>query len=345
MAPTLEEGVAGGFFLSFAAVSLVGITTCLLALCVLCKRKDKNRIIPQDGVTLDEGVEILSAASLHQLNRANSRAKNQRPASINIPYPLSEDDGTISSCSFIIVPQRELPQIPLGDLLSPGQTYSNLNFQNPVQEILYESVTGVEKDRKEPSSVMEEEVVGTGKGDQAAGAEYARVLKGVKKDHHAGSAAGTCRAMPEGCPAGMPLNPQAVQVEEMYSVVCKDRKKKKKDSDRCNEERTSQVEISPGNVQLAAVHQQSDGKAGHQPPSFQSPKIEPCYESVNCELWADSGRNQSTEPAYETVDTCWKNPRRKGKLNRNIPAENLYESIENLAFQFQNQNMLSHFEV
>nr|XP_034979177.1 uncharacterized protein LOC118088993 [Zootoca vivipara] len=358
MAPPLEEVGAGGFFPSFLVVSLVGITACLLALCTLCRRKEKNRAIPQDGVMLEEAAELLTVVNSHQLYRANFKAKTPpldlRSTSGNIPYSLSEDDGTISSCSFIILPQRGLPRIPPEDPLSPDQTYSNLSFPNRVEDVLYESMTASEEVTEEPSPITkeeeEEEEDAMGQEDRATGAEYACVLKGkkMKAHQHARMEAGTSEASQQGSLATTFHTSQAVQVEEMYSVVRKERKKEKKKiegSDGHSGERPSQGEKSLGNALVAPVHQESDGRAGHQPSFFQSPAIEPCYESVGCESWVGNGRKPSAEPAYEAVDTYWKNSRRKRKPKRNAPAENLYESIENLAFQFQNQNMLAHFEI
>ncbi|XP_053250525.1 uncharacterized protein LOC128416602 [Podarcis raffonei] len=353
MAPPLEEAGAGGFFPSFLVVSLVGLTACLLALCALCRRKEKNRVIPQDGAMLEEATELLTVLNSHQLNRTNSKAKNLRSASGNIPYALSEDDGTISSCSFIILPQRRLPRTPPVDLVSPDQTYSNLSFQNRAEDVLYESMSVSEEATEEPSPVTkEEEEDSMGQEDPATGPEYACVLKGKKMKAHqrTGMEAGASEASQQGSLATTLHTAQAVQLEEMYSVVRKERKKeekkKTKGSGGHSGDRPSQEEMSPGNALVASVHQESDGRgAGHPPSLFQPPAIEPCYESVGCESWVGNGRKPSTEPAYEAVDTYWKNSRRKRKADRNAPAENLYESIENLAFQFQNQNMLAHFEI
>ncbi|XP_028591330.2 uncharacterized protein LOC114599785 isoform X2 [Podarcis muralis] len=352
MAPSLEEAGADGFFPSFLVISLVGLTACLLALCALCRRKEKNRVIPQDGAMLEEAAELLTVINSHQLNRTNSKAKNPRSTGGNIPYALSEDDGTISSCSFIILPPRRLPRTPPEDLLSPDQTYSNLSFQNRVEDVLYESMSVSEEATEEPSPVTkEEEEDAIGQQDPATGPEYACVLKGKKmKDHqHAGMEAGATEASQQGSLATTLNAAQAVQFEEMYSVVRKERKKEEKKktegSGGHSEERPSQGEMSLGNALVASVHQEKDGRPGHPPSLFQPPAIEPCYESVGCESWVGNGRKPSTEPAYEAVDTYWKNSRRKRKPDRNAPAENLYESIENLAFQFQNQNMLAHFEI
>ncbi|XP_033009886.1 uncharacterized protein LOC117049254 [Lacerta agilis] len=299
--------------------------------------------------------ELLTVVNSQQLNSANSKAKSTdlRSTGGNIPYSLSEDDGTISSCSFIILPQRGLPRIPPEDPLSPDQTYSNLTFQIRVEDVLYESMTASEEVMEEPSPVTkeeEEEEDAKGQEDRATGAEYACVLKGKKMKAHqqAGMEAGASEASQQGSLATTPHAAQAVQVEEMYSVVRKERKKEKKKIEGCGRhsgERPPQGEMSLGNALVAPVHQESDGRAGHQPSLFQPPAIEPCYESVGCESWLGNGMKPSTEPAYEAVDTYWENSRRKRKPNRNAPAENLYESIENLAFQFQNQNMLAHFEI
>ncbi|XP_066480832.1 lck-interacting transmembrane adapter 1 [Tiliqua scincoides] len=358
MAPGLKEGMVGGLFYAFSVTTLVAVTACLLALCTLCRRKSNQRAAAQDGVMLVEApllrqteLSLLggSATNLPKISRANSKEKTQRPASIHIPFTLSEDDGTASSCSFIILHQRDLPQIPSASLLPPDQTYSNLTFLNPAQEMLYESVSML-GDKKEQPSPRAEEVALKDRGDMALGAEYASVLKVKKKRNQTGLEAGTAQETEtqEQPLAGMLSTvPQVLQVEEMYSVVCKAKKKKASDSKEQSEERTSQVEMKQGNGQVIAVQQESQGIADHQSLLLPSPVIEPCYESVNCGPWVDVSRNgeQTPEPAYETVDSQWDRSRRKKKPSRNIPPENLYESIENLAFQFQNQHLRSGFDI
>lgn len=119
---------------------------------------------------------------------------------------MSEDDGTASSCSFIILHPRDLPRIPSADLPSPDQTYSNLTFLNPAQERLYESVSTL-RDRREQPSPTPEEVAPKGREDRVVGAEYAKVLKVKKRRNEPGQETGTAHI------AGMLLTPpQAVQV-------------------------------------------------------------------------------------------------------------------------------------
>ncbi|XP_062977152.1 uncharacterized protein LOC134395083 [Elgaria multicarinata webbii] len=314
-------------------------------------------MLPQDSLLPDEAMELSSlrgsVADLRKLNGADSRGKEERPTSVNISSLLSADDGTASSSSFIILPPRELPRIPSVELLSPEETYSNLSFPKRAEEVLYESVTlkGEGGGGGEESSRTTQAVAVKGSEEQADGAQYARVLKWNKKkkkekNNQAGPEAGPAPALQEPYLAGLALTPQ--KIEEMYSVVCKDKKMKKMDKTKAKvskglgEEGTPQVEMSRGNCQVAAASQESDGLAGHQPSLFPAPTIERCYESINSESWM--GREERAEPAYETVDSHWTDARRKGKLNRNILAENLYETIENVTFPFQNHNVTSHFE-
>lgn len=337
--------MVGGLFSAFSVTTLVVITACLLALCTLCRRKSNHKAAAQDGVMLVEApllrqteFSVLggSATNLPKISRTNSKEKNQRPTSIHIPYAMGEDDGTASSCSFIILHQRDLPQIPTADLLPGDQTYSNLSFLNPAQEMLYESVSVV-GDKREQSSPKADEVALKDREDNGVGAEYASVLKVKKKKNQPGLESGTVQAT-----GTLLTTPQALQVEEMYSVVCKAKKKKNKsDSKNQSEERASQVEMKEGDGQVTAVNQESEGIAVHLSSSLPTPVIEPCYESINCGSWMDMNRNgkQTPEPAYETVDSHWDRSRRKNKTSRTIPAENLYESIENLASQFQYQHL------
>ncbi|XP_053169665.1 uncharacterized protein LOC128353034 [Hemicordylus capensis] len=354
MMEIFKQWVADSRFPFLSTASLVGVAACLLALCTVCRRRDKNRTAPQDGTVLIEASLLRqtehsspreSAHNRHKPHRVNSKGKTQRPTSINIPYSLNEDDGAVLSSSFLILPQRDLPQIPPAGPLSPDQTYSNLSFLNPNQEVLYESVTVIE-DERESSSPRVEDAVPKAREDHTTGGEYARVLKVRKKENQPEVEPGTSQAtaLQEPSILGVALTPrQTVQVEEMYSVVCKARKKKAKDSEELSEERRPTVEAGQGNGQGAAVRpESSDGRAG-----CQSSLSEPCYESVNCESWVGMVRNgkQAPEPAYEPMDIHWNKPKRRGKSKLNTPTENLYESIENIAFQFQNRHGASTFEM
>ncbi|XP_042322033.1 uncharacterized protein LOC121929990 isoform X2 [Sceloporus undulatus] len=303
--------------------------------CISFSSFRKNRIPLQDGELLAEAtllrqIELLplrgSVTKLQILDKTNSRAKNLSPASVNIHC---EDDGTVSSCSFVILPQRQLPQPPSVDLISPEETYSNLTFPEQTQEVLYEAVDLKEDKWGEPSSVAAK-----GKEDHSVADGYAKVQKRKKKKNAAETEGMPKQALQESSPTETASAPSTLKLEEMYAVVCKEKKKKGKNGVVLGENRRPQVETSHGNCHVASLAQGSDGMAEHPSSLFQPHMIEPCYESVSCESWADVGKKETEEPAYETVDTHWKKPRKKRKSKNNTAAENLYESIDNLAFQF-----------
>lgn len=122
----------------------------------------------------------------------------------------------------------------------------------------------------------------------------------------------------------------------MYSVVCKNRRKK--DPSKCaqqGEESTSNAAASQVSCQLEVVPQKSDDNVGRsQSALFHYPTTEPCYESIGCGSLEDHGRRTTSEPAYASVDANWKKSRRKKTWTKNRQSDNLYESIENLATGF-----------
>nr|XP_060627606.1 uncharacterized protein LOC132772760 [Anolis sagrei ordinatus] len=274
-----------------------------------------------------------SVTNVQKLNRTNSRTKNLSPATISIPC---DDDGTVSSCSFIILPQRELPRPPSADPLSPEQTYSNLTFLKQSQEALYETVAVKGDKEEEPNHVAEEAVAGKSPVDHETADGYAKVRKGKKKKTVAELEMRTKPTVQESGPTVTASTPTTLKLEEMYAVVCKDNKKKKK-----AKAKNGVVVGTNGGPQVERSHmepvpQASEGMEGHQSSLFQPHLIEPCYASISSESRADVGEKESEEPAYETVETHWKRPRKKGKSKSKAAAaatENLYESIENLAFQ------------
>ncbi|XP_077192473.1 uncharacterized protein LOC143836900 [Paroedura picta] len=322
---------------SFVAVSMLGLLACLLALCALCRRKHSKQDLPQDGMCLVEAPALRStelgesAPKPQMLKRADPQGKNRRPASFNFQLPPREDDGTTSVSSFPVIPQWQLPQIPSKSLQASDETYSNLTFPGQAQEeTLYESVTITGGGRNQPGLIQGAEGLPRAREDQP---EYARVAKVKDKEEppqgKVRGSQGTPPQQPQ--PAETPTNPPAVQVEEMYSVVNKAGKKKKKtttmtDFEGEEGERSRHIETSHQNGQLTAVHQEPDSGAQPGPSSPFSPASEPCYESVSCESWRLPDGRGVSEPAYETVDAHWKPPRGKGNRGPNKP-ENLYESI------------------
>nr|XP_008117817.1 PREDICTED: uncharacterized protein LOC103280469 [Anolis carolinensis] len=335
MAANAEEGMLGSIFPIFIAALLFAVTVCFLVLCTLCQRK--NRIPAPDGELLAEATELSSlrgsVTTVQKLGRTNSRAKNLSPATITIPC---DDDGTISSCSFIILPQRELPQPPSADPVSPEQTYSNLTFLKRSQEVLYETVAVKGDEEKEPDRVAEETVAGKDPVDHETADGYAKVQKGKKKKKtFPEPETRTKPTIQESDSTATASTPTTLKLEEMYAVVCKDKKKKKaKNGVILGKNGGPQVERSRGCCQAESVPRASEGMEGPQSSLFQPHFIEPCYASISCEPRADFGEKEIEEPAYETVETHWKKPRKKGKPKSKAAAatENLYESIENLAF-------------
>ncbi|KAJ7332215.1 hypothetical protein JRQ81_014395 [Phrynocephalus forsythii] len=283
-----------------------------------------------------------SVSNLPKLKRANSRGKIQSPAWAGVSY---EDDGTASSCSFIVLPQRTLPQPPSQNPLSAEETYSNLTFPKRAPEVFYEPVAMKDEEPErscEPPEIPEGASGGV-QEDQAVEAAYARVWKGKRNTNQGGPEAGASLSHPE----RRVSIPQALQVQDMYSVVCKNRKKAATNGKGLGGARTPPAEANQGNCcMVAAGDQESGDEPGRWSSSLESPMIEPCYESVSCGSWAQPGRKETTELAYETVDVHWENSRRKEKSKKKAaPAENLYESIENVAFKCQNLNTASRFEL
>ncbi|XP_025031857.1 uncharacterized protein LOC112542678 [Python bivittatus] len=348
MASASEEGPVGGVPF-FIAVSLA--SACLVALCAACKRKDKSNLSSQDDdhELFDEAAGLRrmvplafggSVPSLRHVSGRDSGDANQRPASLALPCPLSEDDGTVPSCSFIILPQRDLPTVPP----SQEETYSNLNFPKRGEEMLCESkrVEGEERKNCHPGA---EKLVEDAPGhqEQAAGPSYARVVKR--------KANGKQRWVDMGNPQetsllpGVGLSPPTKGVEEMYSVVCKDKKKKKAQSpEGAGEQKAPQAEASPGPCQGATVSQESNGIASYQSSSFPA-ATEPCYQSIHCEPRTKAASQPASEPAYETVETYWHNAKKNPKASKwKTVAENLYESIDQVAFQGQSRGRASHLK-
>lgn len=119
------------------------------------------------------------------------------------------------------------------------------------------------------------------------------------------------------CGQGLPpnLHPKIkflLQLEEMYSTVCKATKKK------------SQVPAStPRAVKEVGSgwlphHQQEGAPAAPGPP-------DPCYESINDRAW--TAQSRGPDPDYEAVDINWKKAAKRAKPGKPCVPENLYESV------------------
>ncbi|XP_063156101.1 uncharacterized protein LOC134494784 [Candoia aspera] len=338
MASAFEEGPVGGLTL-FIAVSLA--SACFVALCAACRRKDESNLPSQDDdhVLFDEAAVLRetapsafggSAPNLQHVGGRDSGDVNQRPAPLTFPRPLGEDDGTVPSCSFIILPPRDLPTV----LLSPEETYSNLDFPKRGEEMLGESrrVEGGKRKSCRPRAEKMVEHAHQGHQEQAAGPSYARV---AKRNENGKQAWVEMRNPQEASLLpGTGLSSPAKGVEEMYSVVCKEKKKKKAHcSERASEEKVPQAEARPGHCQRTTVSQEPNGIASFQSSSLPA-ATEPCYESIHCEPWTEVARQPASEPAYETVETYWHGAKKNSKASkRKTVAENLYESIDQVAFQ------------
>lgn len=112
------------------------------------------------------------------------------------------------------------------------------------------------------------------------------------------------------CPqTSTPKKKFLLQLEEMYSTVCKATKKK-----------SQAPASSPRAVKEAG--------SGWPPPCHQEGApgpSDPCYESINDRAWAAQGRGP--EPDYEAVDINWKKAAKRDKPGKPCVPENLYESV------------------
>ncbi|XP_067410694.1 lck-interacting transmembrane adapter 1 [Emydura macquarii macquarii] len=332
------------------ALALLGVLVFLSALCAACRRKDRKKKVPADGVKLVDASLLRqmqlrslskSDTKLHELNRVKFTAEHQRPASVDFLYPsasLGEGEGAVHSSSFSILLHRELPHVPpsnpLADALSPDQTYSNLPFSAPLKPapaLLYECVA-VNQEGSQPELILGTPVEASplSEEDKAVTAEYTCIRK-VKRNFQPERQDET--RQPAGDPGGWEgaaCNPQTVKVEEMYSTVCKAGKKKNHQGPALSpSEGTDAGKTSQGEQGWPAA-QQGEGRAGYQSTQARVSLAEPCYESISDGSWTDRGQNPAPEPAYEAIDVNWKKPKRRDKSTKNCPAENLYESISEM---------------
>ncbi|XP_058032434.1 uncharacterized protein LOC131194888 isoform X2 [Ahaetulla prasina] len=243
---------------------------------------------------------------------------NTIPALLTLPRPPNKDGNTVGSCSFLILPQRDLPNVPS----SPDMTYSNLSFPKRGEVTLCESqrVEGEESQKVHPVADKITEDI-PGHEAQAGGPSYACVVK--KKKTTTTDDKQTWVEMDK--PREMPLltspalSPPTKEIEEMYSVVCKEKKKKKAQR---SEEAAPQAKGNP-------VSQESNGIASYQSSSLPT-ATEPYYETVPCEPWTKVASQPVAEPAYESVDTYWNKVKKKKTKapKKKMAPENLYESID-----------------
>ncbi|KFQ30246.1 hypothetical protein N332_08984, partial [Mesitornis unicolor] len=106
-----------------------------------------------------------------------------------------------------------------------------------------------------------------------------------------------------------------LQLEEMYSTVCKATKKKTQGP------ASSPKEGGPG---WPPPRREDGAGAGCWSPAAQTPP-DPCYESINNRAWTAPGR--SPDPDYEAVDMNWKKAPKRAKGGKPCTPENLYESV------------------
>ncbi|XP_039182877.1 uncharacterized protein LOC120300647 isoform X2 [Crotalus tigris] len=272
-----------------------------------------------------------------------------RSAPLTLPHPSNKDGGTLGGCSFLILPQFPPPStLPP----SPGMTYSNLSFPKRGEETPCESrkVEGEESKNGHPAADKIAENVPSYQA-QAAGPSYACVVKKKMKKKRMKKTDGKQTWVEMEEPQEMPLPakmwppPPTKAIEEMYSVVCKEKKKKKGErSERPGKERDPQAEVKSGHPQGITVNQESNGIASFQS-SVLSTATEPYYESVPCESWPEVASQPMAEPAYEPVDTYWNKGKKKPKkAKKNTVTENFYESIDHVTFQGQGRGRTSHLE-
>ena len=109
-----------------------------------------------------------------------------------------------------------------------------------------------------------------------------------------------------------------LQLEEMYSTVCKATKKK-----------TQVPASSPRAAREAGAgwpppRRDEGGPAGCWSPAAQGPP-DPCYESISDRAWTAQGHGP--DPDYEAVDVNWKKAVKRDKPGKPCAPENLYESV------------------
>lgn len=116
---------------------------------------------------------------------------------------------------------------------------------------------------------------------------------------------------------GLPLNSHPkktflLQLEEMYSTVCKATKKKSQVP------ASSQRDVKEAGSGWLPPRQQEGAPAAPGP-------SDPCYESINDRAWTAQGRGP--DPDYEAVDINWKKVAKRDKQGKSCVPENLYESV------------------
>ncbi|KFR06764.1 hypothetical protein Y956_02488, partial [Nipponia nippon] len=122
-------------------------------------------------------------------------------------------------------------------------------------------------------------------------------------------------ATPWDCPRTLTF---LLQLEEMYSTVCKATKKK-----------TQVPASSPRAAREEGAgwlppRQEEGALARCWSPAAQGPP-DPCYESINDRAWTAQGRGP--DPDYEAVDVNWKKVAKRDKPGKPCAPENLYESV------------------
>lgn len=107
-----------------------------------------------------------------------------------------------------------------------------------------------------------------------------------------------------------------LQLEEMYSTVCKATKKK------------TQVPASSPREAGAGwppPRREEGAPAGCWSPPAAQGTLDPCYESINDRAWTAQGCGP--DPHYEAVDAHWKAAGKRQRPGQPCAPENLYESV------------------
>lgn len=109
-----------------------------------------------------------------------------------------------------------------------------------------------------------------------------------------------------------------LQLEEMYSTVCKATKKKTQDPTSSPRAAREAGAGWPPPRQEEGPAARGWSPAAHGPP-------DPCYESISDRAWTAQGRGH--DPDYEAVDVNWKKAAKRDKAGKLCAPENLYESV------------------
>ncbi|XP_070600381.1 uncharacterized protein [Erythrolamprus reginae] len=352
MASVFEEGPVGGFPFFIAGVSL--LSACFVVLCAACRRKDESKLSSQDDERVLyhelQAVPGLTAplafrGSLPNLQHGSGRDPGDAyipPALLTFPRPSNKDDNSVGSCNFLVLPPRDLPTVPP----SPDTTYSNLSFPKRGEGTLCESqaAEGEESQSDQPAEDKSIENV-LGYQAQKGGPSYACIVKKKKTTDDKPTWVEADKPQEVSLLSSTALSLSRKEIEEMYSVVCKEKKKNRAPrSEGDGEETVPQAIGSPGHPQEMTASKESNGVVSYQSSSLPT-AMEPYYETVPCEPRMKAASQPVAEPAYESVDTYWNKVKKKSKSpKKKMAPENLYESIDQVVILGEGRGRTSQLE-